>query len=101
MPPSTSASRETSAAAVAAYINDVLAGRLLPESYIAENPNACFAINGAMFDKSEEGIVARAMSFVFYERKRYKDLMKKEKNKLEAMKEELHRLEAQLVQVGS
>lgn len=68
-------------------VDDVLSGRLRPEDYIAENPNACFAINGAMFDKTEEGIVARAMSFVFYERKRYKDLMKKEKNAVERLKE--------------
>lgn len=82
-------------------VDDVLSGRLRPEDYIAENPDACFAINGAMFDKTEEGIVARAMSFVFYERKRYKDLMKKEKNALEAMKAELHELETQLAQMGS
>lgn len=68
-------------------VDDVLSGKLRPEDYIADHPDACFAINGAMFDKREEGIVARAMSFVFYERKRYKDLMKEAKNKLERLKE--------------
>ena len=71
-------------------VDDVLSGALNPRDYVGpgtEYPDACFAVNGAIFDKSYEGIIARAMSFVFYERVRYKNLMKEEKKALEKLKE--------------
>lgn len=64
----------------------VLSGEIRPEDYTEEG--VCFAINGARFRTDIDGVVAKAMSFVFYERKRYKDLMKVAKNKLEALKKE-------------
>ncbi|ASD50396.1 DNA polymerase [Acidovorax phage ACP17] len=61
----------------------IFAGKVDPADYIRDG--VCFAMNGATFRTDVEGIVSRAMTFVFFERKRYKDLMKVEKNKLEAL----------------
>lgn len=66
-------------------VDKVLSGEVRPEDYTSEG--VCFAINGVTFSTSTPGIVARAMSFVFFERKRYKNLMKDVKNKLERAKE--------------
>lgn len=72
-------------------VDRVLSGEIVPEDYTEEN--VCFAINGARFRTDVDGIVAKAMGFVFYERKRYKGLMKAEKQKLEVLKRELSELE--------
>mgnify|MGYP003417443264 FL=1 len=78
-------------------VDRFLSGELRPEDYTS--PGVCMAFNGVTFDTTRPGIVARAMSFVFYERKRYKNLMKDEKKALEKLKEELQQLEKELAQL--
>lgn len=64
-------------------VDKIFAGTVRPEDYVRDG--VCFAMNGATFRTDIDGVISRAMAFVFYERKRYKDLMKVEKNKLEAL----------------
>lgn len=67
-------------------VDRFLSGELRPEDYTSDG--VCFAFNGVTFDTTRPGIVARAMSFVFYERKRYKNLMKDVKRQSESAKAE-------------
>lgn len=63
-----------------------MSGEMRIEDFVGDG--YCAAFNGVQFRTDVHGIVARAMSFVFHERARYKGLMKTAKKAAEAAKAE-------------
>ena len=62
----------------------------------AKEKNVTVAGNGSTYDKSTEGVIPEAMTYLFNYRKTLKNKMKEEKKLLQKKIEELHRLEAQI-----
>lgn len=62
----------------------------------AKEKNVTVAGNGSTYDKSTEGVIPEAMTYLFNYRKSLKNKMKEEKKLLQKKIEELHRLEAQM-----
>lgn len=71
-------------------VDKVLDGEVDPRLYThCDGQELCFAINGSTFRKDKQGVLSKAMAFVFFERKRYKDLMKDENRKVQALTTEM------------
>lgn len=76
----------------AELVDKTLNNEIRPEDFTSEN--ICYAINGSTYRTDMVGAIPDAMTFVFFERKRYKDMMKAVKKDIERMKEELKTLES-------
>lgn len=72
-------------------VQATLDGKVKPQEQLG-GEDYCYAINGTKYRRDIDGIIAKAMKFVFEERQRVKNQMKDKKRELERLKEKLEEM---------